>query len=445
MRHDSIAIAAIVCALASSAGHAENLLEIYRQSLANDARWAAAQHAQLAGAEKLTQGRAALLPTLNLSGAKTWYDSEINYFGNTPFVGGVREYDIREYGANLSQPLYRKQNIAQYLQGRAQSEQAEAQLAAARTDLMLRVTQGYFDVLLAQDTLTLAEAQRAAFTAEHEQAQARFAAGAVAITEVYETQARRDLATSQELAARNDLEGKKEVLRRLTGTEPGALAQLTRELAAQPPAPNDAEQWVDLALTTSPQLKAQQKALEIAEREVEKARGAHLPTIDAVAGYTNNHSSGSMYTDVASEMKLKSAGVQLQLPLFQGGAMFSREREAVALREKARDELTDTKRLLSQQTRQTFLSVVHAVSQIQALKQAVTSSENSLDAIRESAKVGIKTRTDVLNAEQQLFSARRDLARARHAYLFYSLQLKGVVGTLADDDIAQVNSLLTYN
>lgn len=439
------AVAVAVLATLAHPCHAEDLLEIYRQSLANDARWAAAQHEQMAGAEKLTQGRAGLLPTLSLSGAKTWYDSEITYHGSTPFVGGVREYDSREYGANLSQPLYRKQNIAQYLQGRAQSELAEAQLAVARTDLMLRVTESYFNVLLAQDTLALAEAQLAAFAAEYEQAQARFAAGAVAITEVYETQARRDLATSQELAARNDLEAKKQELLRLTGSEPGPLARLTRELNAQPPTPNDVGQWVDLAVATSPQLKAQQKALEVAEREVEKARGAHLPTVDAVAGYTTNHSSGSMYTDVASDMQIKNAGVQVQLPLFQGGAMFSREREAVALREKARDELTDAKRLLTQETRKTFLSVVHAVSQIQALQQAVASSENSLDAIRESTKVGIKTRTDVLNAEQQLFSARRDLARARHAYLFYSLQLKGVVGTLADDDIAQVNSLLAYD
>jgi outer membrane protein len=439
------AVAVAVLATLAHPCHAEDLLEIYRQSLANDARWAAAQHEQMAGAEKLTQGRAGLLPTLSLSGAKTWYDSEITYHGSTPFVGGVREYDSREYGANLSQPLYRKQNIAQYLQGRAQSELAEAQLAAARTGLMLRVTESYFNVLLAQDTRALAEAQLAAFGAEYEQAQARFAAGAVAITEVYETQARRDLATSQELAARNDLEGKRQELLRLTGSEPGPLARLTRELAAEPPTPNDVGHWVDLAVATSPQLKAQQKALEVAEREVEKARGAHLPTIDAVAGYTSNHSSGSMYTDVPSEMQIKNAGIQVQLPLFEGGAMFSREREAVALREKARDELTDAKRLLTQETRKTFLSVVHAVSQIQALQQAVTSSENSLDAIRESTKVGIKTRTDVLNAEQQLFSARRDLARARHAYLFYSLQLKGVVGTLADDDIAQVNNLLTYD
>lgn len=439
------AVAVAVLATLAHPCHAEDLLEIYRQSLANDARWAAAQHQQMAGAEKLTQGRAGLLPRLNLTSAKTWYDSEITYQGATPFAEGIREYDTREYGANLSQPLYRKQNIAQYLQGRAQSELAEAQLAAARTDLMLRVTESYFNVLLAQDTMALAEAQLAAFAAEYEQAQARFAAGAVAITEVYETQARRDLATSQELAARNDLEAKKQELQRLTSTEPGPLARLTRELNAQPPTPNDVGQWVDLAVATSPQLKAQQKALEVAEREVEKARGAHLPTIDAVAGYTSNHSSGSMYTDVPSEMQIKNAGIQVQLSLFEGGAMFSREREAVALREKARDELVDAKRLLTQETRKTFLSVVHAVSQIQALQQAVTSSENSLDAIRESTKVGIKTRTDVLNAEQQLFSARRDLARARHAYLFYSLQLKGVVGTLADDDIAQVNSLLTYD
>jgi len=181
----------------STAVYGEDLLEIYHQALAHDARWAAAQHAATAGGEKLAQGRAALLPTLSVSGSKTYYDASIEYQSSTPLASGDRDYSIREYGANLTQPLYRKPNFAQYLQGRAQAALAEIQLTAARTELALRVAQAYFDVLFAQDALQLATAQKTAFQKEYDQAQARFAAGAVAITDVHETRARLDLAISR--------------------------------------------------------------------------------------------------------------------------------------------------------------------------------------------------------------------------------------------------------
>ncbi len=426
----------------TSAAYAEDLLEIYRQALAHDARWAAAQHAATAGGEKLAQGRAALLPTLTVSGAKTYYDASIEYQSATPFVGGERAYNTREYGASLTQPLYRKPNIALYLQGRAQAALAEIQLAAARADLALRVAQAYFDVLFAQDAQQLATAQKTAFQKEHDQAQARFVAGAVAITDVHETRARLDLAISQEIAARNDVAIKKQGLHRITGLAPMALLSLKTDLAPQLPEPNNIDHWVTQADELSPQIQAQRLALEVAEREVEKASGAHHPTVDAVANYTVNNSTGSVYTNVESDIKSKSAGIQVQVPLFQGGGTRSREREAVALREKAREELTDAHRLVALQTRQAFLTVSNSLAQITAMEQAVASSTSLLDATRDSAKAGLKTRTDVLNAEQQLFGTKRDLARARYSYLLGMLQLKASAGTLVDEDIASTNNLL---
>ncbi len=426
----------------STAANGEDLLEIYRQALAHDARWAAAQHAAAAGGEKLAQGRAALLPTLTVSGSKTYYDASIEYQGSTPFVGGEREYNTREYGANLTQPLYRRTNFALYLQSRAQAALADIQLAAARTELALRVAQAYFDVLFAQDALQLATAQKTAFQKEHDQAQARFKAGAVAITDVHETRARLDLAVSQEIAARNDVEIKRQGLHRITGLAPMALLSLKTDLSPQLPVPNNIDHWVSKADELSPQVQAQRLALEVAEREVEKASGAHHPTVDAVANYTVNNSTGSVYTNVESDITSKSAGIQVQIPLFQGGGTRSREREAVALREKAREELTDARRLVALQTRQAFLTVSNSLAQIIAMEQAVASSNSLLDATRDSAKAGLKTRTDVLNAEQQLFGAKRDLARARYSYLLGMLQLKASAGTLVDEDLVATNSLL---
>jgi outer membrane protein len=430
----------------STAAYGEDLLEIYRQALAHDARWAAAQHAAAAGGEKLAQGRAALLPTLTVSGSKTYYDASIEYQSSTPLAGGDRDYSIREYGANLTQPLYRKPNFALYLQSRAQAALAEIQLAAARTDLALRVAQAYFDVLFAQDALQLTTAQKTAFQKEHDQAQARFAAGAVAITDVHETRARLDLAVSQEIAALNDVEIKRQGLRRITGLAPMALLLLKTDLSPLLPEPNNIDHWVNKADELNPQVQAQRLTLEVADREVEKASGAHHPTVDAVANYTVNNSTGGVaggiYTNVESDIKSKSAGIQVQIPIYQGGGTRSREREAVALREQAREELTDARRLVALQTRQAFLTVSNSLAQIMAMEQAVASSNSLLDATRESAKAGLKTRTDVLNTEQQLFGAKRDLARARYSYLLGMLQLKASAGTLVEEDLASANNLL---
>lgn len=421
---------------------AEDLLEVYHQALAHDARWRAAQYTTTAGGEKLAQGRAALLPTLSISGAKTWYDASTEYQGTTPFVVGERGYKTLEYSASLTQPLYRKPNIALYLQSRAQAALAKTQLTTARHELALRVAQAYFDILFALDAFQLAGAQKTAFQKEYDQAQGRFSAGAVAITDVHETRARLDLAVSQEIAARNEIEIKRQGLYRITGLPPMTLLALKPELSFLPPVPNNIDYWANKAEEQNPQIQAQRLALEVAEREVEKARGAHHPTVDAVAGYSINNSTGSVYTDVESDIKSKSAGIQVQIPLYQGGGTRSREREAVALHEKAREELIDTRRLVALQTRQAFLTVSNNLAQITAMEQAVSSSNSLLDATRESSKAGLKTRTDVLNAEQQLFSTKRDLARARYDLLLGMLQLKAAVGTLAEEDLITTNNLL---
>jgi len=206
--------------------------------------------------------------------------------------------------------------------------------------------------------------------------------------------------------------------------------------------PNDIDHWATMADERSPQIQARRLALEIAEREVEKASGAHYPTVDAVANYTVNNSTGSVYTNVESDIKSKSIGIQMQIPLYQGGGTRSRQREAVALREKAREELTDARRLVALQTREAFLTVRNNLGQIAAMDQAVTSSNSLLNATRDSAKAGLKTRADVLNTEQQLFGAKRDLARARYSYLLGMLQLKASAGTLVDGDLATINNLL---
>lgn len=421
---------------------AEDLLEIYHQALLHDARWASAQHSQLAGREKGVQGRAGLLPTANLTGNKSYSNSDIQYQPGSPFSSGKRDYDSFDYGANLTQPLIRLQNIAQYHQGNSQVALADAQLLAARNEFVLRVAQAYLDALFAEDNLALATGQKLTYQQEYEQAQARFTAGAAPVTDVHETQARLELAIAQEIAAQSDVQLKRQALRRLTGTSPGLLAPLRSDFHPQAPDPEGIDAWLHRADDRNPQLRAQKLALTIADYEVDKAHAAHLPTVDAVASYSVNRSSGSIYITSESEIRSKSAGLQLQMPLFQGGLLFSRDREAVELREKARADFEDTRQAVILQVQQSYLAVVNGLSQIRALEQAVHSSELLVDSTRMSRRAGLKTQTDVLNAEQQLLSTRRDLARARYQHVLGLLQLKGSADVLEDNDVLQVNTLL---
>jgi outer membrane protein len=435
-------ISLLLLLASAPAAYGEDLLEIYRQAVQNDARWGAAQHAEAAGLEKLPQGRAGLFPTLNLSGSHNNNDASVHYQQPSPFVSGQRNYVAYERSANLTQPLIRLQNIAQYRQSISQAELATIQLETARNELILRVAQTYIDALFAQDSLTLATGQITSYRSEYEQAQARLTSGAAPITDVYETRARLELAIAQEIAARHDLEVKHQSLQRLTGSVPGTLAPLRADFKPKGGDPESLQFWLDRSEQKNPQLRAQRLAVTIAEREVDKARAAHLPTVDAVASYSINNSTASIYVPTASEVKLMSAGIQVQWPVFQGGLTTSRQREAVELREKAVQELEDTKRAVALQVRQAYLAVVNSFSQIQALEQAVISNETLVDATRFSRRSGLKTQTDVLNTEQQLLTAKRDLARARYQYILAQLQLKAEADVLEEGDILKANAWL---
>ncbi|HEU0282430.1 MAG TPA: TolC family protein, partial [Gallionella sp.] len=203
----------------------------------------------------------------------------------------------------------------------------------------------------------------------------------------------------------------------------------------------DMEKWVDDAQLNSQQLAIAQAGAGIAEKEVARNRGGHYPTVDLVANYSNNQSNGGSF-GVGSDNTSKSVGVQLNLPLFQGGAVNSRWREAEANRERARQTLEDTRRSVALQTRQAYLGVVSGIAQVKALQQALTSSESVLEASKLGQEVGVRTNLDVLNAQQQLYATRRDLYQAEYNYLISRLRLKAAVGALGEEDLGKVNRAL---
>lgn len=427
----------------SSCVQAADLLETFHAAQANDAQFAAARATRQAGQEKLPQGRSLLMPSVNLTANSTFNDQTTQYRGVflIPGAAGNHRYNSNSYGVTLVQPLFRQQNWIAYSEAELQVAQSEAQFKIAEQDLLLRTAQAYFDVLIAQDSVQLAEAQKTAIAEQLAQAKRNFEVGSATITDTHEAQARHDLTSAQEIAAQNNLEIKRRALQQLINALPQNLKPLGKQFKPEAPQPADMEQWVNDAQLNSPQLAIAQAGAQLAEKEVTRNRGGHYPTVDLVANYSQNNASGGSF-GVGSDSTNKSIGVQLNLPIFQGGAVNSKWREAEANRERASQELENARRSIALQTRQAYLGVVNGIAQVKALQQALTSSASLLDASKLGQEVGVRTNLDVLNAQQQLYSTRRDLYQAEYAYLISQLRLKAAVGTLGEADLSKVNQAL---
>ena len=419
---------------------AADLMTVYQDALAQDAQYAAARAAHRAGLEKLPQGRAGLLPSVSLS-ANTNLNQRDFSFRNG--VGGSdSKFNSSGYTVSASQPLYRSQNFAGYAQGKLLAAQAEAQFASASQDLIVRVAQAYFDVLLAQDNVAQARAQKTAIAEQLAQAKRNFEVGTATITDTHEAQARFDLVTSQEIAATGDLEIKRQSLQILTGKMPEALKTVSDKLTLTPLQPDDVSKWVEKAQEKSLQIAISQATFEVAAREVDKNIGGHLPTLDLVASYSDAGQGSGFQGGAGTDTTTKVIGLQLTLPIFQGGGQQSRVREAYALKDKAAQELETAKRNAALATRQAFLGVTNGRAQVQALEQALVSTQSQLDSTKLGQEVGVRTGVDVLNAQQQLYSARRDLAQARYNFLISRLKLEAAAGELDEEDLKQVNGAL---
>ena len=421
---------ALTLALAPAV-HAANLSDIYRDALAYDAQYAAARAAYEAGQEKSVQGRAGLLPNVNLSGNALYQNVDATFEEDS--------FPSNSIGVKAAQPLYRRQNQVAYQQSREQVKIAERQFKAAEQDLVLRVARAYFDVLQSQDNLAFIAAQKAAITEQLAAARRNFEVGTATITDTHEAQARYDLAVAQEIAEQNTHAIRLRALEKLVGKPAGTLDALAEGDLLRPDA-GSIDDWATRAAEGNLQAEIQRISKTIADQEVARNRAGHHPTLDAVAGYTvnNNLAFGAQTID----MTVASVGVELNLPLYQGGLVNSRVREAVANQERARQDLENATREASLQARQAWLNVRSGEARVRALEQALTSTEAQLASTKLGLDVGVRTNLDVLDAEQQVLSARRDLAGARYAYLLAGLSLKAAVGTLGPADLAAIDQHL---
>lgn len=430
----------LAAVLSASSSLGADLVQVYREALSYDAQYAAARAAAEAGREKLPQALAGLLPTIAATG-NTFandgtFDTQINNLSNST----RNRFNSNAYNVNLTQPLFRWQNFAQYGQSKLLVMQTEATFAQAGQDLILRVAQAYFDVLVAIENLRAVQANKIAIGQQLEQAKKNFEVGTATITDTYESQSRLDLATAQEIAADNELEVKRYALRVLIGRDPGELNRLKPKAVMEPPQPASMNPWVEAAERDSFVVQAQQAAAEAAAKAVEINRAGHYPTLDVVANYGQNNGPGQSGLGEI-DTTTRQVGLQLNIPIFQGGAVNSRTREAIARRDAELATLDKEKRNSALGARQSYLGVVNGLAEVRALEAALVSSLSSLESNRLGQEVGVRINIDVLNAENQVYVTRRDLARARFNTLLAQLKLKAAVGSLAETDLEQINTL----
>jgi len=441
MRFFSFTLALVfMTSISAEAAETQDLSQIYQEALSKDPVLAAARNSNRAMQEKLVQGQAQYLPTITFNAGATASRTDIKYIGNnTAFKNAGREnFEGYSYGINLNQPIFRQQIRAQLEQAKSQVAQADKQLVLAQQNLIIRSSKAYFDVLLAQDKLSLIRAQKEAVDKQKQQAQANFEVGTATITDFNEAQERFDLIQAQEIAALSDLEVKKRSVQSIIGHMPAELKGVRTDLQPQMPEPMVMEDWVNMALQNNLSIAIQQQALDIATQEVERQNAGHMPTLDAVASYTDRYANGSA-NGFGSDLQDATIGLQLQVPLYQGGAVSSKVREAVANKDKAADDLEASRRQAELDARQAYLNLVTAVSQVKAYEQALNSSQSQLDSTNLGYEVGVRNSVEVLNAQQQFFSAKRDLLQAQYAYLLDVLSLKFSVGMLSELDLQNVN------
>lgn len=420
----------------------EDLLQVYRDAQRYDAQYSAARFSLEAGREKLPQGRALLFPTLNLSGSLNRQRIDVETRDPSISPNFLRNPSTSGYTLTFVQPVFRMQNWIQYDQAGYQVRQAEASFGQSGQDLVVRVAQAYFDLLAAQDTLSLVGAQKIAISEQLAQAKRNFEVGTATITDTHEAQARFDLIQAQEIAARNDLENRRGALQLITGKEYQRLTPLRSDVKLSQPNPTDMRHWVDLAEKQSYPVQLQEATTEIAALEAKRNNAAHLPTVDLIGSYGKNSDTGSTVSAIGRDITITQIGFQFALPLYQGGGLVSRDREAAALYQKSKEDLENARRTSAFTTRQSYLSVINGIAQVNALEQALVSSASALDSNKLGYEVGVRINIDVLNAQQQLFSTRRDLAVARYNTITNHLRLKAAAGSLRDDDMEEVNRAL---
>jgi outer membrane protein len=419
-------------------GHAQaqSLVQLYEAAKGYDAAFKSAQAQYQANLSKAEQAKALLRPTAGLGATVSESD-----FNNLTSTNVDARYGTRTATLSASQPLFRPANMAGYQQGMKQVGLAQAQLKAAEQELIVRVSQAYFEVLTAQESLAFVKAQKTAVSEQLAAAKRNFEVGTSTITDTREAQARFDLVKAQEIAAENDLRVKKLALDQSVGTPNTQPVPLKSGANLNATVTGSADTWAQQAADQSPSVEQARIGLEVAQLETEKAKAGHMPTLDLTASYGGTRfRNGNLTSRV--DNNTATIGLSFNLPLYAGHATQNRIQETVALEEKARNDLEGAQRTVAQATRTAYFGVQSGLGQVKALEAAEASSQSALDANKLGYQVGVRINIDVLNSQSQLFQTKRDLAKARYDVLLGQMKLRQAAGVLKVEDVQSISNLL---
>jgi outer membrane protein/protease secretion system outer membrane protein len=439
----------LACALAASAmlAHAQSTVldfkQVYQAALEQDASIRASRAAADSGRERLPQARAGLMPQISASASRNFNDlnsTSPNILGDLTTTND--KYFSDSKAVQLRQPLMNMQRWLQFEQAKSLVAESEATLDRDLQNLVVRVAGAYFEHLMTDEQLELVLAQKKLYTSLVDAAKKGLAAGSGTRTDIDDAQARLDMATAQELEARQNQDQTRRQLEVLINQPLASVAKLNvSAMRLVGPVPSSLDEWTARAEKNSPEIKAMQARLEAARREVSKSQAGHLPTLDAVAQWSNSGSEN--ITRINSRYENKSIGLQLNVPLFSGGYVNSTIRQAVADQTRAEESLEALRRDLGVRVHREYRGVSEGVLRVRALEQAARSSEQMMKSTQMSQKAGSRTQLDVLNAQQQYTLALRDLAQVRLVYLLSKVRLASLVGDDANASVEQVNGSLS--
>ncbi len=439
------ALAALL-ALMANQGHAIDLMASYQRALEADPSLLAANEAVLAGREKAVQAASLFKPQVGLTASVTQVDSHSSAGLPAPLPDLSKPDSkgaLHQLSLQLKQPLYNAQSKAEQQQLLQQTELAEIQHRQARQDLMQRVSEAYFGVLLAQESLRVVQNETTAVRQQRDRAQARFELGRGKITEVQETQARLDQVLTREVSAQSTLALRRAQYQELTGQAANGLAELAGGFTPQAPAPESLDDWQQRGLAQSAHVLSKRSELAIAGAETRKYALASRPTLDLVASLSDRGQHGGLASSVAPDTnRSASLGLQLNVPLYTGGGLNSREREALAKERQVGQELQAAQRDTRLKVQDAWLSVRTGAARIVALEQQQRSAMTALEATTLGRDVGNRTELDVLDAQQRLFTAQLDLAQARCDYLLGRVRLSAAAGDLQESELRALNTYL---
>lgn len=440
-------LASILVSGVNYSAFADDLLSTYQQALKNDPVTLKAKAQFNAAKESINQARSALFPQLSAFASISKAENE-SYSVTRGDETLTNEVDNTRYGLNLNMQLYHHNTWLQLDNSKKAAHRSDIAYQLAEQDLIVRVTQAYFNVLKAKDDLEFSGAEKKAIKRQLEQTKQRFDVGLTAITDVHEAQAQYDNAITAEILAQNNVVNAEEALRELTNVYPYELKVLnTNRFSASTPAPNSANEWQQMAEAKNLNLIFQKIGLDIAKENINIARSGHYPTISLSGSYTNSDDTlnGDLYATEYNAPKVNnhSIGIQVNVPIYSGGATTSAVRQAQHNYVAASQDLVSTHRSVVRNTRNAYNQVIANVSAIKSLEQSVVSAESALNATEAGFEVGTRTIVDVLNSTRNLYNAKRNLSSTRYNYIQAILGLKQAAGMISEKDIEQINAGLS--